>query len=252
VRWDPEQYARYTDQRSRPFYDLTDRIAAEQPAHLVDLGCGDGELTATLARRWPAATITGVDSSTDMLAAAPAGERLSFVAGDIARWQPDRPVDVLVSNAALQWVDGHADLLPRFVSWLSPGGWIAFQIPGNYANPSFEVLRAQVRSPRWAGRVPDVPESRVLEPAAYLDRLAALGCTVDAWETTYLHVLSGPDPVLEWKRGTALRPILSALSTVEGQEFCAEYGAALREAYPERPYGTLFPFRRIFVVGQRR
>jgi trans-aconitate 2-methyltransferase len=252
VRWDPEQYARYADQRSRPFFELTDRIAAERPAHLVDLGCGDGELTATLARRWPWADITGVDSSIDMLAKAPAGERLSFVVGDIARWQQDRPVDVLVSNAALQWVSGHADLLPRFVSWLSPGGWLAFQVPGNYATPSFEVLRAQVRSPRWAGRVPEVPESRVLDPAGYLDRLAALDCTVDAWETTYLHVLSGPDPVLEWKRGTALRPILSALSTTDGQAFCTEYAAALREVYPEQPYGTLYPFRRIFVVGRKR
>jgi trans-aconitate 2-methyltransferase len=250
VSWDPEQYARYADQRSRPFFELIDRIAADSVAHLVDLGCGAGELTATLARRWPGARITGVDASPEMLAKAPTGPGLSFEVGDIATWQPPHPVDVLVSNAALQWVPGHADLLPRFVGWLNPGGWIAFQVPGNFAEPSFDLLRAQVRTPKWAGRVPDVPLTRVLEPAGYLERLTALGCRVDAWETTYLHVLEGPDPVLQWTRGTALRPILAALSTMEGEEFCTEFGAALRAAYPERPYGTVFPFRRLFVVGQ--
>jgi trans-aconitate 2-methyltransferase len=250
VGWDPEQYARYADQRSRPFFELTDRIAARDPAYLVDLGCGDGSLTAALAGRWPGVAGVGMDSSAQMLAKAPAVEGLTFAAGDIASWEPGRGVDVLVSNAALQWVPGHPDLLPRFVSWLNPGGWLAFQVPGNYDTPGFDLLREQVRSAHWAGRVPDVPQTRVLEPAEYLERLAALGCTVDAWETTYLHVLPGPDPVLEWKRGTALRPILAALSTVEAEEFCAGYGAALRSAYPERPYGTLFPFRRIFVVGR--
>jgi trans-aconitate 2-methyltransferase len=251
VAWDPEQYARYADERSRPFFELTSRIAAAEPAFLVDLGCGDGSLTAALAHRWPGVRGIGMDSSEQMVAKAPADERLSFVAGDIETWEPDRPVDVLVSNAALQWVPTHPSLLPRFVSWLAPGGWLAFQVPGNYDTAGFEVLRRQVRSPRWAGRVPDVPRTRVLEPADYLARLAGLGCAVDAWETTYLHVLHGPDPVLEWKRGTALRPILAALSTVDAERFCAEYAAALREAYPERAYGTLFPFRRIFVVAHR-
>jgi trans-aconitate 2-methyltransferase len=249
VAWDPEQYAKYADERGRPFFDLTARIAAGHAAYLVDLGCGDGALTAELARRWPGVRVTGVDSSPEMLAKAPDG--ISTVLADIAEWEPDAPVDVLVSNAALQWVPEHGELLPRFASWLAPGGWIALQVPGNYANPHFEVLRELARSPRWADRVPQVPRSRVLEPADYLDRLAAAGCTVDAWETTYLHVLHGPDAVLEWTRGTALRPILAALSTVEGAGFTAEYGAALRDAYPERPYGTLFPFRRIFVVGRR-
>lgn len=251
MAWDPEQYARYADQRGRPFFELTDRIAAQDPAYLVDLGCGDGALTEALARRWPGISGVGMDSSAQMLAKAPASDRLSFVVGDIETWQPDRAVDVLVSNAALQWVPGHPDLLARFVSWLAPGGWFAFQVPGNYDTAGFEVLRTQVRSPRWAGRVPDIPETRVLAPAHYLERLSALGCVVDAWETTYLHVLSGPDPVLEWKRGTALRPVLAALSIVEAEEFCAEYGAALRAAYPERGYGTLFPFRRIFVVAHQ-
>jgi trans-aconitate 2-methyltransferase len=247
--WDPEQYARYADERSRPFFELTGRIRADAPGYVVDLGCGDGELTAALAGRWPTAAVSGVDSSAQMLAKAPPTDRPAFVEADLAAWQPDRPVDVLVSNAAFQWVPAHPNLLPRWVGWLAPGGWLAFQVPGNYAMAGFETLREQVRSPRWHGRVPDVPETRVLEPAQYLDRLAALGCAVDAWETTYLHVLSGADPVLEWKRGTALRPVLDALSTEDGAEFAAEYGGRLRAAYPAQPYGTVFPFRRIFVVA---
>ena len=249
--WDPEQYARYAGERGRPFVELTRRIRAEGPAYVVDLGCGDGELTGSLAQRWPAATVLGVDSSAEMLAKATPADRLAFTEADIADWQPDRPVDVLVSNAALQWVPGHPDLLARWVGWLSPGGVLAFQVPGNYRTAAFDLLRGLVRSPRWRGRVPDVPETRVLEPAEYLDRLAGLGCTVDAWETTYLHLLQGEDPVLEWKRGTALRPVLSGLSTVDAEEFAREYGARLREAYPRNDHGTVFPFRRIFVVAGR-
>ncbi|HSV67060.1 MAG TPA: trans-aconitate 2-methyltransferase [Mycobacteriales bacterium] len=255
--WDPEQYARYADERSRPFGELTSRIGARAPDVVVDLGCGVGELTATLADRWPAARVTGLDSSEEMLAAAVAviADRdrpgLRFELGDLAGWRPAEPVDVLVSNAALQWVPGHPELLVGWVAGLAPGGWLAFQVPGNYAAPAFDLLRAQVRAPRWRGRVPDVPATRVLEPAGYLDTLAALGCRVDAWETTYLHVLSGPDPVLEWSRGTALRPVLAALSASDGARFCREYAAALREAYPPAVHGTVFPFRRIFVVAQR-
>jgi trans-aconitate 2-methyltransferase len=249
--WDPEQYARYGGERSRPFFELTGRIGATDPGYVVDLGCGDGELTATLAKRWPAAQVLGLDSSAQMLTGAAPTDRLAFTLADIATWQPDRPVDVLVANAALQWVPGHPELLPRWVGWLAPGGALAFQVPGNYATPAFDLLREQVRAPRWRGRVPDVPETRVLQPADYLDRLAALGCTVDAWETTYLHVLAGPDPVLEWKRGTALRPVLAALDQAAAAEFCAEYGRRLREAYPARGHGTVFPFRRIFVVAHR-
>jgi trans-aconitate 2-methyltransferase len=252
AQWDPEQYARYAGERSRPFVDLAGRIGATDPRYVVDLGCGDGELTATLARRWPAATVLGLDSSAEMLARAPAGgPGLGFVLGDLAEWQPDRPIDVLLSNAAVQWVPNHPDLLPRWVGWLAPGGWLAFQVPGNYQSPSFDLLREQVRGPRWRNRVPDIPQTRVLEPAAYLDRLARLGLAVDAWETTYLHVLAGPDPVLEWTRGTALRPVLSALPAGEAEEFTREYGVRLRAAYPATEYGTVFPFRRIFVVAHR-
>ena len=249
--WDPTVYQRYSGERDRPFHELVARVGAASPRSVVDLGCGDGRLTATLTQRWPSASVVGVDSSESMLAGAPDGPR--YVLGRIEEWQPSGPVDVLVSNAALQWVPRHWELLPRLVGALAPGGWLAAQVPGNGDAPSHALLRSLRVSPRWrdqlgdAGRWPDVPE-----PADYVRLLAGLGCAVDAWETTYAHVLTGPDPVLGWVRGTALRPVLDRLSAAEAAEFEASYGGALREAYPAQPYGTVVPFRRVFVVAQVR
>ncbi len=249
--WDPEVYRRYADERDRPFHELVGRIGAGSPASVVDLGCGDGRLTATLAERWPGASVLGVDSSEAMLAGTPAGPRLRFEAGRIEDWVPAGPVDVLVTNAALQWVPAHWEHLPRLVGAVAPGGWLALQVPGNGDAPSHALLRRLRASPRWrdrlgdAGRWPDV-----LDAPGYVRSLAGLGCAVDAWETTYAHVLAGPDPVLGWVRGTALRPVLERLSADEAAEFEAEYGAALREAYPARPYGTVVPFRRVFAVAR--
>jgi trans-aconitate 2-methyltransferase len=251
--WDPELYGRFADQRNRPFHELVARIGATAPANVVDLGCGDGALTATLASRWPTASVLGVDSSEEMLAstASRKSDRLSFVLERIQDWGPSSPVDVLVSNAALQWVPRHLSLLPRFVSALAPGGWLAFQVPGNFEAPSHVTLRRLCDSPRWsdrlgtAGRWPSMPA-----PSDYISALASLGCAVDAWETTYAQVLQGDDPVLAWMRGTALRPVYARLSAEEAAEFDAELGAMLREAYPPQPYGTVLPFRRIFAVAQ--
>jgi trans-aconitate 2-methyltransferase len=252
--WDPKQYGVFRDERSRPFFELVGRVRAVDPARVVDLGCGTGELTATLAGRWPAAHIEGIDASPEMIkeAGRHAGAGVRFAVGDLAGWRPDRPVDVIVSNAALQWVPAHRDLPPRWVESLNPGGWLAFQVPGNFDAPSHTILRAVCESPRWRGRLAAVPRwDPVASPAGYLDRLAGLGCRVDAWETTYLQVLPGDDPVLEWVKGTALRPVLGALDAEAATGFLAEYADRLREAYPRTPYGTVFPFRRIFVVARR-
>ena len=251
--WDPELYGRFADQRNRPFHELVARIGATAPTQVVDLGCGDGALTATLADRWPAASVVGVDSSEEMLAPASArrSDQLSFVAERIEDWRPTGLVDVLVSNAALQWVSRHLSLLPRFVSALAPGGWLAIQVPGNFEAPSHTTLRALCDSPRWSGRVGTAGRwSSTPTPSQYVDTLASLGCAVDAWETTYAQVLQGTDPVLTWMRGTALRPVYARLSAEEAAEFETELGAMLREAYPPQPYGTVLPFRRIFAVAQ--
>lgn len=255
--WDPTQYLLYADERSRPFFELVSRIGHPSPARVTDLGCGDGSLTATLAERWPAALVEGIDSSPEMIAGSSSraiSGRLIFRLGDLREWGPTAPVDVLVSNAVLQWVPEHPALLRRWVEALALGGWLAFQMPGNDESPSHVILRELQRSPRWRDRLDGgaVAAHRVLEPDGYLERLAALGCQVDAWETTYLHVLPGPDPVLEWVKGSALRPVLSRLSEgPEREAFLDEYGARLREAYPAAECGTVLPFRRLFIVARR-
>ena len=253
--WDPVGYLRFGDERGRPFTDLLARVAAREPRTVVDLGCGEGALTASLAQRWPGARVTGVDSSPEMLAAAAAHAvpgRVTFIHGDAQGWQPDEPVDVLVTNAVLHWVPGHADLLRRWAGQLAPGGWLALQVPGNWRAPTHALLAGLCRSPRWAGSVGDAApaEDAVLDPAGYLEVLAGAGLAVEAWETTYLHVLRGEDPVLAWVRSTVLRPVLARLEEDDAAELTAEYAAELRTAYPRRPDGTtLLPFRRVFAVG---
>ena len=256
--WDPAQYGVFADERARPFAELLGRVRAEDPAYVVDLGCGDGALTATLLDRWPGASVQGVDSSPAMLASAMprvVPGRLSFARGSIERWHAERPVDVLVSNAALHWVPDHRGLVVRLVAALAPGGWFGFQVPGNFDSPHHVELAALCESPRWRARLGAVGRRNppVLAPAAYLDLLAAAGCAADVWETTYLHVLPGDNPVLEWVRGSALRPVLAALAGDSDAEadFLAEYGERLRAAHPPAPYGTVLPFRRIFAVARR-
>lgn len=255
--WDPGQYQRFARERGRPFFDLLARVGAAGPGYVADLGCGPGNLTAALAARWPSAQVVGVDSSPEMIAEARAvsGDRpgLSFVLADIRDWQPDRPADVMVANAVLQWVPGHLDLVRRWPGLLADGGWAAFQLPGNYDQPSHAILKALAGSRRWRSRLAGVELNRqAADPGAYLDALARAGCEVDAWETTYLHVLSGSDPVTQWYRGTGLRPVLAALGPDEAEEFVAEYSASVAQAYPAAPYGTVLPFRRVFVVARKR
>jgi trans-aconitate 2-methyltransferase len=269
--WDPRQYRRFADERGRPFTDLLARVGAQDPRLVVDLGCGPGELTATLAERWPGATVVGVDSSAAMIEAArdgrlgdgglgdgglgdggPGGGRLSFVLGDVRDWEPAAPADVLVANAVLQWVPGQLEALARWAGLLADGGWLAVQAPGNFDQPGHVIMRELASCARWRPLLDGVVLNRQAEdPGDYLDLLAAAGCEVDAWETTYLHVLHGDNPVLEWYKGTGLRPVIDALPPDQADEFVAEYGARVREAYPARPHGTVLPFRRVFVVGRR-
>jgi trans-aconitate 2-methyltransferase len=261
--WDPALYQAYADERGRPFVDLTARIRTTAPSTVVDLGCGPGNMTATLADRWPDARVLGLDSSPEMIVAASSRSRagrLEFRVSTIEGWTPD-PVDVIVANASLQWVPSHPDLLPSWATALRPGGTLAFQVPRTRLMPAGDVIRAVASSPRWAplvGHVVDAAGPRSLassvrDVAEYVDALARLGLRVDAWETTYQHILSGPDPVLEWFSGTGLRPYLDALAgdAPALAEFRAEVAAALREVYPPAPYGTILPFPRIFVVAQR-
>ena len=266
LSWDPAKYVEFGDFRNRPFFDLTARITAPAPRRVVDLGCGPGNLTATLARRWPGAQVQGLDSSAEMVAAARAmagtGDdagsglpaRPTFGLADIRGWTPAPDTDVVVSNAALQWVPGHQGLMARWLQLLPAGAWLAVQVPGNFPSPSHALMRAVAQSPRWHKQLDGVlrHDDAVWEPGQYHELLLRAGARADVWETTYNQLLAGEEPVLDWVRGTGLRPVLQALGEREAHEFEAEYSVLLDEAYPAAEFGTIFPFRRIFMVAQKQ
>jgi trans-aconitate 2-methyltransferase len=251
--WDPHVYLEFADQRTRPARDLLGAVSLPDPGRVVDLGCGTGTSTRLLAARWPHADVLGLDSSAEMIAAAEQtpvpGVRYGLA--DIARWRPEQAYDVIFTNAALQWVPGHLDLLPGWLDSLPPGGRLALQVPANWDQPAHTLLRELCAEPTWRDRLGDVLRHHDLPgPVEYLDRLG--GGVLDVWETTYHHRLTGTDPVLEWVRGTALRPVLTALADdpAARDAFEAEYAAALRAAYPADRHGlTHYPFRRVFVVA---
>ena len=252
MRWDPQQYGKFAAERGRPFLDLLARVEAEAPRRVVDLGCGTGQLTALLAQRWPDAQVEGIDSSPDMIAAAPAADRLSFRVGDVADWDP-AGTDVIISNATLQWVPTHRELISQWAAALPAGGWLAFQVPGNFDAFSHVLMRSLAESRRWAPSLLGIlrHEDAVGTPESYALLMLAAGLRVDTWTTTYVHQLDGPDAVLEWVRGTGLRPIMQALPPESYALFESEYAEQLRQAYPATPHGTLFAFRRVFAVGTR-
>ncbi|WP_019200979.1 methyltransferase domain-containing protein [Tsukamurella sp. 1534] len=247
-RWDPAQYLRFGDERTRPLVDLLARIPVDART-VVDLGCGAGNDVPPLRARWPGAAIHGVDSSEEMIERAQheaADARTTFEVGDAASWRATGDVpDVILSNAMYQWIDGHIDLLPGVAD--QAGAAFAFQVPGNQDAPSHALLR---RTAAECG-VTGYRSIDVRDPAEYLERLTRPGWTVDVWETTYLHVLQGPDAVFEWISGTGARPVLARLDGAPRERFVERYKAALDEAYPPREFGTVLPFRRIFAVASR-
>ncbi|WP_422742827.1 trans-aconitate 2-methyltransferase [Mycobacterium sp. WMMD1722] len=251
--WSPETYLAFADHRGRPFYDLLARIGATDPRRVADLGCGPGNLTLTLSQRWPSATVEAWDSSPEMVAAA--RERgVDAAVADVREWTPRPDTDVVVSNATLHWVPEHRVLLSRWVRALRPGSWLAFQVPGNFDAPSHTAVRRLADQPPWSQSLHDIPfraDNVVDDAAGYADLLTAAGCRVDAWETTYIHELSGAHPVLDWITGTALRPVRSRLTDEQWHRFRAELIPLLAQAYPPRSDGrTFFPFRRVFAVAQ--
>ena len=251
--WNPQTYLAYADQRSRPFFDLLARVGAESPRRVADLGCGPGNLTEHLAERWPEAVIEAWDNSAEMVAAA--RERgIDARVGDVRAWIPAPGTDVVLSNAALHWIPEHAELLIRWVDRLERGAWIAVQVPGNFDAPSHASIRALADLRPWSEPLHDIPfrSGKVVEsPARYAELLTDAGCSVDVWESTYIHELTGENPVLNWITGTALTPVRDRLTEEQWQRFRAELAPMLDTAYPVRPDGrTFFPFRRIFMVAR--
>jgi trans-aconitate 2-methyltransferase len=259
--WDPERYLTYSDERGRPFVDLLRRVDADHPATVVDLGCGPGNLTALAAGRWPKARVVGLDSSAPMIDKARASIKgVDFAVADLRDWVDSvvpGSVDVLLSNATFQWVPGHLELLPALARAVNDDGWFAFQVPGNFDEPSHRLREELAAEEPYVDHTCDLEAPGSHDPAAYFDVLAREGFAVDAWETTYLHVLTGEDPVFTWIAGTSLRPTAAVLEKAGLFEpFAEELKNRLAQAYPVRNDSVgnsfvLLPFRRVFVVARR-
>jgi trans-aconitate 2-methyltransferase len=262
MTWNPEQYLKFADERSRPAIDLAARVPLAAPRTIVDLGCGAGNVTRMLAQRWPMAAITGIDLSAAMLAKARASTDpalpIEWQEADIERWTPPRgAVELLFSNAALHWQDDHATLFPRLFGALAPGAVLAVQMPDNFAAPSHRGLADTVKSARWRAKLAHLLRPAPVAPAAdYFSWLAPQAESIDLWTTEYVHVLAqtpaGEHPVIAWMRGTALTPYLSQLDANSQREFVADLHASVAPAYPPLADGrVLYPFRRRFIVALR-
>lgn len=250
--WNPDVYMKFSDLRTRPALELATRAGPVPDGLIYDLGCGPGNSAQILCSLNPGARLVGVDSSPEMLARAadqgPAGAR--WVQADLETWEADEPADVLFSNAAFQWLDGHERLFPALLGSLKPGGRLALQMPQNFAAPSHVLMREIASTGPWAEKLqPLLRHDPVGSAEFYYDLFAPLAASVDIWETEYAQVLEGDDAVFTWVSGTALRPLMAALDEDEKLAFANDYKVALREAYPRRGDGkTLFGFRRLFMV----
>jgi trans-aconitate 2-methyltransferase len=251
--WDPAQYLRFSNERLRPALDLLARVPLETANHVVDLGCGAGNVTAILKRRFPAADVLGVDGSEAMLdKARAAAPDCRFAAGDFSTWAPAAKPDLIFSNAALHWVTNHEVLFPRLLSLLAPGGVLAIQMPAMHDAPLRALQNEVAATSRWAPHLAGAGFARGLLPTGtYYDILRPRAALLDMWETTFLHVLTGEDAVTEWAAGSSLRPFLDKLPAELRQPFRDAYSAALRPHYPRRADGTtLLPFKRLFMVAR--
>jgi trans-aconitate 2-methyltransferase len=240
LNWDPASYLAFADKRLRPALDLLARVPLAAPARVFDLGCGAGNVTRALRQRWPEAALTGVDSSPEMLEQARQElPTATWRQADLATWRTQE-ADLIYSNAALHWLDDHETLFPALFAMLAEGGVLAVQMPREtaLAGPWRQRLEALL------GPAPVAP------PDYYYQLLAPQAASLDIWECEYLQALDGPDPVLAWTRGTALRPFLAALEEPQRGAFEADYAARLAALYPPAADGrVLFPFRRLFIVA---
>jgi trans-aconitate 2-methyltransferase len=250
--WNPSLYLKFDDQRTRPAVDLLARVPLDAPGHVVDLGCGPGNSTELLVRRWPNSRVIGVDNSRDMLEQARrAHPDWLWEEADIAAWRPEEKADVVFTNAALQWLRDHERLFPSLLGAVAPGGVLAVQVPRNLDAPSHALMRETAEEGDWRDRLRGARESiAVGAPPFYYDLLAPLARRLDIWETEYIQVMESAAAILDWVRGTGLRPFLAQLEAAEAAEFERRYLEKLRAAYPVQADGkVLFPFRRLFIIA---
>lgn len=252
--WSPGQYLKFEDERTRPAAELLARVPTERPRRVLDVGCGPGNSTELLAARYPQAEVVGIDSSPEMIAAArkrlPSAE---FRVADVAGYAPATPFDVIFGNAVFQWVPGHLDVVAHLFSTCPPGGALALQVPDNLNEPTHMLMAAVARGGPWRDKFANaIPRDPVPAPSAYYDRLKPLAATVDVWHTTYYHVLPGPEAIVEWVKGTGLRPWLDRLGEGERGAYLAAYTERIAESYPPLVDGrVMLRFPRLFVVAVR-
>jgi trans-aconitate 2-methyltransferase len=253
--WNAGQYLRFASERTRPCRDLTSALTIETPRRIIDLGCGPGNSTAVLVERWPNAEIMGIDSSNEMvLAARRDAPSRTFHVADIATWTPEAPVDIVFSNASLQWVENHEQLYPRLLGFVAPGGVFAAQVPCNMSAPAHEIMREIAKRPEFQSYLGDgVREWQVQDGASYYDILAPHAKRIDIWQTEYLHILPNAAAIVDWYKGTGLRPFLDRLPNADiRNRFLDLYSDAITKAYPARRDGhVILPFQRLFVVAYR-
>ncbi len=254
MTWSPKQYSTFEGERTRPVRDLLAAVPVASAHSAIDVGCGPGNSTEVLAERFPGASIRGFDSSPDMIAAA--RKRLPgavFDVLDVATWNEPGPFDVILANAVFQWVPDHASLLPALAAKLAPGGSLAVQMPDNLAEPAHRLMRETAADGQWATKLAAAVATRtpVASPDRYYRLLRASCSDVNVWRTTYYHPLAGgPHAVVEWFKGSGLRPFLDPLDPGERAAYLERYEAAIREAYPALEDGTvLLPFPRLFIVA---
>jgi trans-aconitate 2-methyltransferase len=255
-QWDADQYLRFGNERTQAAVDLLARVAVRTPRTVVDLGCGPGNSTELLHQRWPDADIIGVDSSPAMIDAARAAHPdWTWQIGDIANWTPPKPCDVVFSNAALQWVSNHALVVPHLMAQVAPGGALAVQVPAHLGSPIHQAMLSIARDPAWRDRLQEASTAVAVEtPGVYYDLLQPFADRIELWATEYLHVLDSPAAVVDWIRGTGLRPFLQALADdAERARFEARLLADAEKGYPRHADGrVLFLFRRLFVIAYGR
>jgi trans-aconitate 2-methyltransferase len=256
LSWSAKQYVAFEDERTRPVRDLLAALPPIDAHSAIDLGCGPGNSTEVLAARYPRANISGIDSSSDMIEAARRRlPRIRFAVEDLQAWKDAGPFDVVLANAVLQWVPRHDSLLPALVAKLAPGGALAVQMPDNLDEPAHRLMREVAADGPWAAKLATASAARAPSPSAawYYELLRPLCSKVDLWRTTYYHLLrGGAEAVVEWFKGSGLRPFLEPLNSVEYAAFLVRYTAAIAEAYPRLADGSvLLPFPRLFLTAIR-
>ncbi|MDM9647884.1 trans-aconitate 2-methyltransferase [Rhizobium sp. S163] len=253
MAWSASQYVKFEDERTRPARDLLAQVPMEHIERAIDLGCGPGNSTELIIDRYGASGVSGLDSDLNMLEAA--RKRLpgtDFLEADLSTWQPKEPVDLLFANAVFQWLPNHLDIFDRLMDGLSPGGALAVQMPDNLTEPTHLLMEETAHAGPWkaAFEAKSVRRNPLPPPSTYYSRLIGKAKRVDIWHTAYNHPMADAAAIVEWVKGTGLRPYLDHAGDQHREAFLADYLARVEKAYPKMSDGrVLLRFPRIFMVA---